>query len=694
MARRGREPRAARGLPPLRHRRQPPEHPRRRDVRLRLPAAHRLRRQARDRQDPVFGWFYRLSGNLIIDRGDARQARGSLDAATAAMRDEKIAVWFMPEGHRNTAPELLCLQERRLSPRRGGAGADHSDRRRAPSRDRGHEAAPRASRPAPRSRAGSRSDRGPDDQGSVGARRLGPRGTCRPRWTISGGPFEREERASPRRPDRRVRLRRRPPRDALRAPGRRGRFLDGRARPRPPGRRDAASGKDGYPLLHRRAPASRPSPRRTSTTAPPAPTARCSGRSTAATSGDAIRGTASDIPARRDRAHRARTGPVLRQAPHAGVSRRRHPRPARPLPRPRPPGLKSSIFNPSIFQSFNPFNLSIPQGLISFRPTKREVAMVPVMSLWLPILLSAVVVFVASSIIHMVLSLPPQRFQEAAGREGVLAALRKSAVPAGDYVFPKPDSMKAMKDPAFLKRWSEGPVGYDDRHEEGRCAVDGKASRLLVSPLCRDLDLRPPTYAGRALQPGAPYLSAFRFASAVAFVGYGLGLWQNTIWYGRSWTTTFKTNIDALYLRPPDRRESSAASGPNDPRGACRRARPRIPTSPTGASPRPRGRASARTPRPAIGGTPEQPGHLLLLRHRNLPSSTGAWRSSGSGSNLRSGSTGSRVRPARLILPIRPWRGSVNQTFPSWPALMPQGLAERLYSASSPPGVRRPILLP
>ncbi len=56
---------------------------------------------------PVFGWFYKLSGNLIIDRGDARQARGSLEMAAEAMRDEKIAVWFMPEGHRNTAPELL-----------------------------------------------------------------------------------------------------------------------------------------------------------------------------------------------------------------------------------------------------------------------------------------------------------------------------------------------------------------------------------------------------------------------------------------------------------------------------------------------------------------------------------------------------------------------------------------------------------
>ena len=56
---------------------------------------------------PIFGWFYRLSGNLIIDRSDARQARDSLQAAAEAMRQEKICVWFMPEGHRNTGAELL-----------------------------------------------------------------------------------------------------------------------------------------------------------------------------------------------------------------------------------------------------------------------------------------------------------------------------------------------------------------------------------------------------------------------------------------------------------------------------------------------------------------------------------------------------------------------------------------------------------
>jgi 1-acyl-sn-glycerol-3-phosphate acyltransferase len=56
---------------------------------------------------PVFGLFYRLSGNLIIDRGHARSAHDSLEAASRTMREDKIAVWFMPEGHRNQERELL-----------------------------------------------------------------------------------------------------------------------------------------------------------------------------------------------------------------------------------------------------------------------------------------------------------------------------------------------------------------------------------------------------------------------------------------------------------------------------------------------------------------------------------------------------------------------------------------------------------
>ena len=56
---------------------------------------------------PIFGWFYRISGNLIIDRGNPRGARDSLDEAARTIREESVSVWFMPEGHRNTGRELL-----------------------------------------------------------------------------------------------------------------------------------------------------------------------------------------------------------------------------------------------------------------------------------------------------------------------------------------------------------------------------------------------------------------------------------------------------------------------------------------------------------------------------------------------------------------------------------------------------------
>jgi hypothetical protein len=52
--------------------------------------------------------------------------------------------------------------------------------------------------------------------------------------------------------------------------------------------------------------------------------------------------------------------------------------------------------------------------------------------------------------------------------------------------------------------------------------------------------------AGRALGPGAPYLDVFRFAGTVAFIGYSVALWQNSIWYKKSWGTTFRATIDGL----------------------------------------------------------------------------------------------------------------------------------------------------
>ncbi len=170
--------------------------------------------------------------------------------------------------------------------------------------------------------------------------------------------------------------------------------------------------------------------------------------------------------------------------------------------------------------------------------------MVPVASLWLPILLSAVIVFVASSLIHMVLRYHQSDYRKLPDEDGMMEALRRFGVPPGDYGFPKPDSPKAMKEPAFLEKWSKGPVGIMTVIPSAPPSM-GK-SLVLWFVYCVVVGIFAAYIAGRALQPGAPYLAVFRFAGCTAFVGYSLALWQYSIWLAHSWTTTLKSNIDGL----------------------------------------------------------------------------------------------------------------------------------------------------
>ena len=171
--------------------------------------------------------------------------------------------------------------------------------------------------------------------------------------------------------------------------------------------------------------------------------------------------------------------------------------------------------------------------------------MVPMMSLWLPILLSAVAVFVASAILHMVLPFHRSDFKRLPDEDGVMASLRKLAVTPGDYLFPKPDNPKAMKDTAFLEKWRQGPVGLITVMKKGAEPSMGKplAQWFLF---CVVVGIVAAYIAGRALQSGAPYLSVFRFAGTTAFVAYGIGPWPDTIWHGRPWTTSLKASIDGL----------------------------------------------------------------------------------------------------------------------------------------------------
>lgn len=172
--------------------------------------------------------------------------------------------------------------------------------------------------------------------------------------------------------------------------------------------------------------------------------------------------------------------------------------------------------------------------------------MVPLTSLWLPILLSAVVVFVASSIIHMVLGyhrndvrkLPIEKEDE------MLEALRRLSLPAGDYAAPHAGSAAGMNDPAFVAKATKGPLAFMTIAPGAPPSMGPNLAQWFVYSVV--VSAFSAYIAGRAVGPGAEYLTVFRFVGATTFIGYALALPQHSIWYRRNWGTTLKSMFDGL----------------------------------------------------------------------------------------------------------------------------------------------------
>jgi hypothetical protein len=170
--------------------------------------------------------------------------------------------------------------------------------------------------------------------------------------------------------------------------------------------------------------------------------------------------------------------------------------------------------------------------------------MVPVMSLWIPIFVSAVIVFVVSSIIHMLLPYHKSDFRKVAEEDRLLEALRGLKIPPGDYLAPRPESPAAMKQPEFVEKMTKGPWVTMTIGPGGPPSMTTNLVLWFLYSVV--VGIFAAYVAGRALGPGAHYLSVFRFAGVTAFVGYSLALAQNSIWYKKSWATTLKSMFDGL----------------------------------------------------------------------------------------------------------------------------------------------------
>jgi len=165
-------------------------------------------------------------------------------------------------------------------------------------------------------------------------------------------------------------------------------------------------------------------------------------------------------------------------------------------------------------------------------------------ALWLPILLSSVFVFIVSSIIHMLSPWHKSDYPKMENEDKVMDALRPLNIPPGDYMIPRPNDMKDMRSAEFTAKLEKGPKVVFTVLPAGRPGMTTNLVGWFLYSVV--VGVFAGYVAGRALPASAMYLQVFRFVGTVSFVGYSLALWQMSIWYNRSWTTTIKSTVDGL----------------------------------------------------------------------------------------------------------------------------------------------------
>jgi hypothetical protein len=173
-----------------------------------------------------------------------------------------------------------------------------------------------------------------------------------------------------------------------------------------------------------------------------------------------------------------------------------------------------------------------------------EVSMTSLVALWLPILASAIAVFIASSLIHMLPGWHRNDYPQVPGEEGVMDALRPFAIPPGDYLVPRAANTREMQTPEFIEKLNRGPVLVMTVLPNGPFSMGRSLLLWFVYTLV--VGVFAAYAAGRVLHAGADPVRICQLTAVTAFAAYTLALWQMSIWYWRGWGLTLKATLDGV----------------------------------------------------------------------------------------------------------------------------------------------------
>ena len=168
----------------------------------------------------------------------------------------------------------------------------------------------------------------------------------------------------------------------------------------------------------------------------------------------------------------------------------------------------------------------------------------PFGSLWLPVLVSAVAVWIASAVAHMALPHHKSDFSKLPNEDGVADALRKLSLPPGQYLLPFMNDMKQMKDPAYIKRLEVGPLAMIRIRKNGVPRMGGQLFGYFI--YCFVVSFVTGYIARHTMHAGESFHQVFRMTGTVAIAAYTLANIPDSIWMWRPWSATWKNVCDSI----------------------------------------------------------------------------------------------------------------------------------------------------
>ena|ERR1051325_4750402 len=170
--------------------------------------------------------------------------------------------------------------------------------------------------------------------------------------------------------------------------------------------------------------------------------------------------------------------------------------------------------------------------------------MVGLAALWMPIVVSAVFVFIALMLIHGLLGWHKGDMAALPGEARIMETMRGLNVQPGDYRFPFSNSTKEMTGPEFIEKMKQGPVAILSVRPNGEINMGKLMGQWFVYSLV--IAVFAAYLTGRTRGPGAPYLEVVRVSGAVTFCCYAVAHWQNWIWWGKGLRFTITHTLDGI----------------------------------------------------------------------------------------------------------------------------------------------------